>query len=284
MVTQTFEITSTGSLTGVDKIDVLDWGTIQSLPVSKLVSFEYNRPVREPHWKKIAKHFNPSECDALVVNRRTDGTLALIDGQHRKMALLSVFGSDATWPCRVVRNLSFQQEAEMFRALNEQRKPVTPVERFHAALLAQDDEAVAIERMVMHHGYKLLLNGSHMRRHNGSGVIVAVGTLLKIYRTYRDGTLDEVLGIIREAYGTKVGPSGEVLYALAMFVSSYREEFDRERLLLTLKRLPLASWEQESREFTKVMGGSASQGARHILVKHYNKGLRKKLSNTAEIG
>lgn len=284
MVTQTFEITPAGSLTGVDKIDVLDWGTIQSLPMSSLVSFEYNRPVRDPHWKKIAKHFNPSECDALVVNRRADGTLALIDGQHRKMALLAVFGPEVTWPCRVVRGLTFQQEAEMFRALNEQRRPVTVVERFNAALLAKDQEAMEIESIVKNSGYKLSLNGTQMRRQGGVGCIVAAGTLLQIHRSYREGMLAEVLGIIREAYGTKVGPSGEILRAIASFLSTYHDEFDRNRLLLVLGRLPLSTWEQETREFMKVMGGNASQGARHILVKHYNHGLRNKLPNMAQVG
>lgn len=281
MVTQTFEITPAGSLTGVDKIDVLDWGTIQSLPMSSLVSFEYNRPVRDAHWKKIAKNFNPSECEALMVNRRTDGTLALIDGQHRKMALLTVFGPEATWPCRVVRNLSFQQEAEMFLALNEQRKPVNVIERFNAALLAKDPAAMEIESIVQEAGFKLVTNdGSYNRK---TGRILAVGALVLIQRQYQAGTLSTVLQLLRAAHGAKLGPSAEVMRAMASFLAMYRGQFDEQRLKLVLSRLPMTTWEQEANEVKKALGCHPDVAARHVLVKHYNHGLRNKLPNLVEI-
>ena len=170
----------------------------------------------------------------------------------------------------------------MFLALNQQRKPVNVIERFNAALLAKDESALEIESIVSATGFKLVTNGDgHSRK---AGKILAVGALVFIHRNYQTGTLFTVLQLLQGAYGAKIGPSAEVMRAIATFLHMYRGQFDEARLELVLSRLPMTRWEQEANEVKRALGCHPEVATRHVLVKHYNHGLRNKLPNLAEIG
>lgn len=92
---------------------------------------------------KIAMNWNWDLCQPLVVARRNDGALFVIDGQHRLEAA-KLRGDIVQLPCVVVNYASAADEAANFVQLNQARRPLAKLDVFKAAVASEDPEAVAI--------------------------------------------------------------------------------------------------------------------------------------------
>lgn len=95
--------------------------------------------------RRIAQHWNWDLCQPLVVARRRDLTerLFVIDGQHRLEAA-RLRGDIPQLPCVVVEYASQADEAASFVHLNQQRRPLTKLDVFKAAVASEDPEACAL--------------------------------------------------------------------------------------------------------------------------------------------
>lgn len=93
--------------------------------------------------RSIAQHWNWDLCQPLVVSRRTDGALYVIDGQHRLEAA-RLRGDIAQLPAVVVQYADPADEAASFVHLNQQRRPLSKIDLFKAAIASGDSEAIAI--------------------------------------------------------------------------------------------------------------------------------------------
>lgn len=95
--------------------------------------------------RKIAQFWNWDLCQPLVVARREGGKLFVIDGQHRLEAA-KMRGDIGQLPCVVVDYACAADEAASFVHLNQQRRPLTKLDVFKAAVASEDPEALAIVR------------------------------------------------------------------------------------------------------------------------------------------
>lgn len=93
--------------------------------------------------RAIAQHWNWDLCQPLVVARRPDGKLYVIDGQHR-LAAARLRGDIAQLPAVVVQYDSVEDEEASFVLLNQQRKPLSKLDLFKAAVASGDTTASAI--------------------------------------------------------------------------------------------------------------------------------------------
>lgn len=93
--------------------------------------------------RRIAMQWDWGLCQPLTVAKRDDGSLWVIDGQHR-LAAARLRNDIYDLPCVVVSSVSAIDEAAAFVSLNQQRRPLSKLDIFRAALAAQDDEAVRI--------------------------------------------------------------------------------------------------------------------------------------------
>lgn len=93
--------------------------------------------------RKIAQHWNWDLCQPLVVAARPSGELKVIDGQHRLEAA-RLRGDITQLPCVLVQYESTADEAASFVHLNQQRKPLSKLDLFKAAIASEDPEACAI--------------------------------------------------------------------------------------------------------------------------------------------
>ena len=91
----------------------------------------------------IAQYWNWDLCQPLVVARRPDGKLYVIDGQHR-LAAARMRGDIAQLPAVVVQYETVEDEAASFVLLNQQRKPLSKLDLFKAAVASGDTSASAI--------------------------------------------------------------------------------------------------------------------------------------------
>ena len=112
-----------------------------------LISASYQRYICTTTIKK-AKQFNYLLCQTLVIAMRPDGSLVIIDGQHKAiMAFLS--GEDLDLPCQIYKHdisSTLQQciefEARLFQDLNTSRKNTSTLDKVRAGLSYGDPESV----------------------------------------------------------------------------------------------------------------------------------------------
>ena len=104
--------------------------------------------------RAIAQHWNWDLCQPLVVARRPDGKLYVIDGQHR-LAAARLRGDIPQLPAVVVQYDSVEDEAASFVLLNQQRKPLSKLDLFKAAVASGDNIASSIVQAMDEAGIRL---------------------------------------------------------------------------------------------------------------------------------
>jgi len=107
----------------------------------------------------IATKFDWRLCGPLVVSRRANDKLTIIDGQHRWMAV-SKRDDIPQLPCCVFRYESTEEEARMFILANRARKPMNRLDDYFAALAAADEDALEIQQLVAEAGLRVARNTS----------------------------------------------------------------------------------------------------------------------------
>jgi hypothetical protein len=147
--------------------------------------------------RRIAMYWDWGLCQPLFVARRGDGKLYVVDGQHRLEA--ARLRSDI-WqlPCVVTSFESSAHEAAAFVALNQQRRPLTQLDLFKAALAAGDFETSQIALAVDDAGLSIATTTNN--RDCAPGMIQNIGGLRNCYRVHGLQVLATALDVMAQAY------------------------------------------------------------------------------------
>lgn len=111
--------------------------------------------------RRIAQHWNWDLCQPLVVARRDNGALFVIDGQHR-LAAARLRRDIQQLPAVVVQYASPADEAASFVHLNQQRRPLGKIDLFKAALASGDSEAVRIHAALREAGLSIAPHANYI--------------------------------------------------------------------------------------------------------------------------
>lgn len=199
--------------------------TSRYLPANWLtIDREYQREPIRSHYLHIAENLDLDALDIFHVSERHDGSLVIIDGQHRWMALHEQGVAEWGVECRVYEGLDRKREAELYRQLNRTRKP-KPWDDFKAGLIQGDPECMNIRNAARAAGWEV--NGQCR-----DGFVSCISTLREIYR--RPGGvwhLQYALEDARGAWGTShIGVEKSMLAGLALIHRTYSKEVDRHIL------------------------------------------------------
>jgi hypothetical protein len=219
----------------------------------------------------IAAHFDPNALGFIFVARRTDGSLWVVDGQHRLLAVEKLGWTHVD--CEVFDSQGRRHEAVLFRERNGDRAKVSSLEMFKAGVTGRDPEAVAILATVEEQGYKIGKTGGG----RDDKMIECVGTLQSIYRAGGCDLLRTVLRIINAAWPFRAGYKTECLAGLAHFIQ-HVVEYSEDRLIDKLKGEDpsrLSGYAKASARFT--IGWKRGEVFGDVVLNIYNRGLRKKL-------
>jgi hypothetical protein len=149
----------------IDKIAKFGWlsrnepGKLEYVAKASLqVDSTYQRALNELKRRRIASNFNWAAFGVLIVARRTDGSLWVIDGQHRLMAAQS--RSDVQQVPVIIFEFggNVKDEATDFLIANKDRKPLTGVDSFKAMVVSGDPIALEVQGMV--HGAGRIVSDS----------------------------------------------------------------------------------------------------------------------------
>lgn len=151
--------------------------------------------------RRIAQFWDWNLCQPLTVAKRANGALMIVDGQHRHAA--AKLRSDIeTLPCVVSQFASSGDEAAAFVALNQQRRPLSALDLFKAAIAAEDSEALLIFDCIQSAGLSL---APHMNNKAWKpGQIANIGGLRTTLRGKGEKVLRDGLMVISHAFPNQV--------------------------------------------------------------------------------
>lgn len=153
--------------------------------------------------RKIAQFWNWDLCQPLVVARRVDLTerLFVIDGQHRLEAA-RLRGDIDQLPCVVLTYVSVADEAASFVHLNQQRRPLSKLDVFKAAVASEDDVATAIMSAIADAGLSVASHTNHTAWK--PGMIANIGGIERAWRCNTPTATKAALGVLSEAFRGQV--------------------------------------------------------------------------------
>lgn len=137
---------------GLHARGVQDW-----VPVSALFSDpRYQRPLDQRHVDRMAADFNPDALGVVYVSDRGNGTMAVMDGFHRVAVMRQLGWNDQKMPALVFTGLTLQEEAEIFTAMNKDRRQPSRIHLFRAQVAAGDKHAVALNEVLVECGVQVI--------------------------------------------------------------------------------------------------------------------------------
>jgi hypothetical protein len=151
--------------------------------------------------RRIAASWDWGLCQPLFVARRSDGGLYVVDGQHR-LAGAVLRGDIAQLPCVVTHFDGAEQEAAAFVALNQQRRPLSALDLFKAALTSGDPAALRIKDALDEAGLKLSNHASNNLMKPGH--VCNIGGLQRCERMMGQQVLTLALKVLAQAYPQQV--------------------------------------------------------------------------------
>jgi hypothetical protein len=236
----------------------------------------YQRARAERKVDRLRAYFNPNACQPLAVSRRSDGSLFLVDGQHRAAALQDL--GQETWMALVYSNLTRREEAAMWSELNTRQAKPKATERFKAKLSEGNPEALAIKSIVEKAGFNVHTKGGGRRTPAAKSEIFAIEALERIYRRNKTIGLEHTLTTIGETW-----PDPDeadrlqrlVLLGMAgVLHAPWAPRMSHERLVKTLKRSTPSAW------ISRAYGDRGDQSPIDAFTarvrEFYNKGATKK--------
>jgi hypothetical protein len=191
----------------------------------------------------IGKRWNWSYCQPLVVSRRADGSLYVIDGQHRLSAALQR-GDIMHLPCVVLHGQEGASEAQAFVALNTQRQRLSQSDIFNALLASGDEAAKHVTEILRETGWR------QTRAQNPTvGTLICAPMIVKAAKLYGEPVVRNALTALREAYPEKpVGKMSLLLKALFLVFKENRASDDPDVLISALAEVEPDDWEMHGHD------------------------------------
>lgn len=202
------------------------------LASSLSIDHGFQRNVIQARVKSIAENLDLDGLGIIVVSRREDGSVVVIDGQHRIEAL-RYHGFDDEWKvdCRVYSELTEKQEAALYLHLNNTRR-ITAWDEFKAGMVAEDERCLEIDSITRGRGLKV-------SGYVGEGRICCVSTLNQIYDRYGPPVLDQALEMATSAWGhTANAVEKDLVHGLAIVANTYNGVINKPWMVKKLAKAP----------------------------------------------
>lgn len=225
--------------------------SLEQVPVDRLtVDATYQRATDTTQSRRIivgmVKAWDWALCQPLVVSRRDDGALLILDGQHRHKGALER-GDIPFLPCTILSSLDHAGEARTFVELNTKRQKLSQRDVFHGMLAAGDPDAIAVQHLLEETGWSIA-SGSGTNNWK-PGQLECAPMLVTALKTKGRPTVLFGLTVLRAAYPeTPVRQTATLLKALFELFETPPEAIGPENtfgaaaLITTIGSTPTEQW------------------------------------------
>jgi hypothetical protein len=224
---------------------------------------DYQRKMKLPFVEEIARDWDLVLADYILVSRRGDGSLWVIDGQHRVAA--ATLAGETMMLARVFDGLTIEQEADMFYTHAVGRRGINSLEKFHSGVSAKYPDKVEIAEIVERVGARV------NRSPNAASGINSPSTLEKVVRFGGPQLLERALRFIDEVSddGIKgVWAEGPTVAGITFMLGLYGDDLDEKHLKKRLKRKGPEGLKDDARGYEARMTREAARF--QAMVDTYN--------------
>jgi hypothetical protein len=212
-------------LTNIDAFTFLE-----SVPLSQMFVAPYGRAVSRSTLGRMHRSgFSERKLGIITLSMRPDGRYAILDGNHRRHLCHGLGLTHML--ARVFIDLTYEDEAELFEALNTMSVP-TALERFNSRLEYNDPTAMDIRRMLLDHDLDVARTSGKPPR----GKLSCIGALEALYTERGAQEFAEVINVIYAAWDDDPQAwVGHVIAGFRQFWARYRNQVEFKRLVEQLR-------------------------------------------------
>jgi hypothetical protein len=248
------------------------------LPVGELeIDPEIQRSfLKETKVQAYVKNWNDRACGRILVSRRVDRSIRVLDGWHRLEAKRRLTDNLGTIPVEMYTGLTKQEEAELFLDRNAGDKPTT-IDRYRVSLVAGDFETTEIDKIVHAFGWKVTQNTGTHGLDGNLGCVVALRNLYR-YSTrwgFEPNLLDMALRTIRRSWGNDAAAGqGHIITGIGRVIGEYGDRLNLDSFIERLrvyKGGPLGL-STTARQYASMKRMRLPMAVAELLVEEYNKG------------
>jgi hypothetical protein len=183
----------------------------QRVPLDKIVvDPRYQREIIPGHVNTIRKEFDEAQLDVLHLSKRSEDEYACMDGQHRLIVLNERDDQD-TAPALVHEHLTPEEEAALFRGMQEGRRQLMPLDKFKSRVFEGDDIARGVVALADKHRLEI-----------GTGP-KSIQSIVAFERVYRRGNLPATLDMLETWRGDPKWLEGALCDGVSRFLDLYPE-------------------------------------------------------------
>jgi hypothetical protein len=240
----------------------LEWRAVGDLLIDATYQREINNGSSQTLIRKIAMYWDWSLCQPLTVSRRLDGSLTIVDGQHRASAA-KLRNDIPHLPCVITSYANTGDEAAAFVALNQMRRPLGALDLFKAAVAADDKEALAILKAITDAGLSIAKHRNYIAWY--AGEISNIGGIRRFFRTYGEAATRTALTAMGAAWpGEVLRYCGSVFPGIAaVALDEFRLRSDLGQVAADLARIAgqrtQAEWRRAGESYVAVNGGGRQE-------------------------
>jgi hypothetical protein len=238
---------------------------LESLQIDR--SYQRHDYINNKVVRSIANDFNELLVGVVTVGKRQDGSLWVVDGQHRVLGAKKKGLKQLT--CVVFDSRGSEHEAEVFYELNTRRTGINCISIYKALLTQGEEATVSIQQLLDKYGFAIGKKTGEF------------GAANAIRETYKAGVLDRVLHVIKEAFGGDskswkwMFGSSHFIQMMTLIYRRHGEEIDDARMALVLARLGYHDYQKLASRFAGTTGNRAIRIAPEFIETIYNNNLRK---------
>ncbi len=229
----------------------------------------YQREIKADAVDKIQGEYDMAVAGTIVVSKRANDDLYIIDGQHRSAA--AKLAGENEILAQVIVGLTPQQEANMRLQLNT-RKQDSVYESFRARVFAGDKIAKGMQEVA--HRYETQINMTADTNHG----INAIGTVEHIYKIDHGITLGRCFASLRTSFGPIEGQAANanMMKGVTWFLQRHTPDYDHKRLMEKMRIEGPAAIIRKARNHQVIVGGPLWLNIYRALLEIYNSGLGEK--------
>lgn len=246
--------------------------TIKKVRAADLITdIRVQRELDPRRVRAMVADFNINAIGTLCVSKRDDDTMVVLDGWHRRAALIETDNEETLVNAEVYTGLDLADEAAIFRYRNNTAK-VGFLDRFRVRLIEGEPVAVAVEALARKHGWAVVNNVEG--NDNSLPILHSVKKLEQIYRQDEE-LASATLRVATVAWHyDSSSVDYRVLDGLAKFLGKYWDDVDQDDLINKLSVVNggpdvLISRTQGVRE---MFNTSSGQAMAVLITDAYNKG------------
>lgn len=245
----------------------LEWVNALDLQVNPVAQREFR-----PAWAAtILAEWDLEKFQEPHVNKRADGSLYIMEGQHGTDAYKKKYGEDGQdyLPIQVwlYEGLDETAEADFFLGFNN-KKAIDAMSKFKVGVTAKRAAEVEIDRIVRAHGCYV---GNTGGRPNS---IQAISALQSIYRSHGTRVLSDTIAALHASFGGEGAFERPCLLGVSNVIARYGVPLDRMVKALASIRNGSKGLIQATNRIREAMGCTIPDAAAAAVVEAYNKSFR----------